>query len=247
MTRGLTALLALLALAAPVPAAAQAAHQLRSGEPFAPRPDTAYLLFRTDDRVMEDWFEFVFVREIDPPTGGPAAPPSLAASHAEAGANLVKTDAGRVFARTADDRTFLLAVPPGSYFLAAVGYKQLKAIGTCLCMGTVRFDARPGRVTDLGYLLASLEDRSTSIPELAKRTDPPTKYRTAPALVAAAIRPPAPGMPVPPQLAGAAVVPADYRAVGKFPNYFRTMISRLTPVPGVLDYERDRVIDVKAR
>jgi hypothetical protein len=96
-------------------------------------------------------------------------------------------------------------------------------------------------------LLASLEDRSTAIPELANRTNPPTEYRTAPALVAAAIRPPAPGMPVPGELGKATLVPADYRAVGKFPNYFRTMISRLTPVPGVLEYERDRVVDVKAR
>ncbi|HEX8063607.1 MAG TPA: hypothetical protein VF535_10360, partial [Allosphingosinicella sp.] len=106
---------------------------------------------------------------------------------------------------------------------------------------------RAGMVTDLGYLLASLEDRSTAIPELAGRTDPATKYRTAPALAAAAVRPAAPGMPVPPQLAGATIVPADYRAVGKFPNHFRTLISRLAPIPGVLGYERDRVIDVKAR
>lgn len=247
MTRALSALYALLALVAAAPAAAQTVRQFRSGEPVAPRGDTAYLLFRTDDRVMEDWFEFAFVREVGPPAQGRVAPPRLAASHSEAGANLVKTDAGRVFAKTPDSRIFVLAVPPGSYFLAAAGYKQLKAIGTCLCMGTVRFDARAGVITDLGFLLASLEDRSTQIPELAGRTNPPTKYRTAPAMVAAAIRPPAPGMAVPPELAGAAIVPADYRAVGKFPNYFRTMISRLTPVPGALDYERDRVIDVKAR
>jgi len=236
---------ALLALLLPVSAAAQPVHQFRSGEPVAIRSDTAYLLFRTDPRVMKDWFEFRFVREAGPPEG-PAAPPRLAASHVEAGRNVVKTDADRVFAKTADSRVVLLAVPPGSYFLAAAGYEQLKAVGTCLWMGTVRFDARPGVVTDLGYLLASLEDWKTAIPELARVTNPPTKYRTAPMMVAVAVRPVAAGTPPPPGLAGAKIVPADYRAVGKFPNHFRTMISRLHPVPGVLDYERDRVIDVKA-
>lgn len=246
MIRRVRTFFGLLALLLSVPAAAQPVHQFRNGEPAAIHDDTAYLLFRTDPRVMEDWFEFRFVREVGPPEG-PAAPPLLAASHVEAGYNIVKTDPDRVFAKTAESRTFLIAVPPGSYFLAAVGYEQLKAVGTCLCMGTVRFDARPGLVTDLGHLLASLEDRVTSIPELAGVTNPPTKYRTAPMMVAAAVRPAAPGSSPPPGLANAQVVPADYRAVGKFPNYFRTMISRLNPVPGVLDYERDRVIDVKAR
>ncbi|HEX8062982.1 MAG TPA: hypothetical protein VF535_07175, partial [Allosphingosinicella sp.] len=131
MTRALGAFLLLTALLAPAPVAAQAARQLRSGEAVATRGATAYLLFRTDPRVMEDWFEFVFVREAGAPRG-PADPPVLAASHVEAGRNLIKTEAGRVYATSADSRIFLLAVPPGSYFLAAVGYKQLRAIGTCL-------------------------------------------------------------------------------------------------------------------
>lgn len=236
----------LLAALLATPAAAQSVHQFRSGESVTIRSDTAYLLFRTDPRVMKDWFEFRFVREAGPPEG-PSAPPRLAASHVEAGGNLVKTDADRVFARTPDSRTVVLAVPPGSYVLVAAGYEQLKAVGTCLCMGTVRFDARPGIVTDLGHLLASLEDWTTAIPELAGVTNPPTEYRTSPMMVAVAVRPAAAGTPLPPGLGNATVVPADYRAVGKFPNYFRTMISRLNPVPGVLEYERDRVIDVKAR
>ena len=37
------------------------------------------------------------------------------------------------------------------------------------------------------------------------------------------------------------------RASGRVPNYFGLQIDRLTPVPGVLDYDRDKIIDVKAQ
>ncbi|HEX8578263.1 MAG TPA: hypothetical protein VF655_01550, partial [Allosphingosinicella sp.] len=68
----------------------------------------------------------------------------------------------------------------------------------------------------------------------------------APALAAMTVRPPTQGAAVPANLGGAVLVPADYRAVGKFPNYFRTMITRMVPIEGILAYHRDRVIDVKS-
>ena len=37
---------------------------------------------------------------------------------------------------------------------------------------------------------------------------------------------------------------ADYRAVGKLPNYFGLAIGRITPIAGVIDYDRDRIIDL---
>jgi hypothetical protein len=63
-----------------------------------------------------------------------------------------------------------------------------------------------------------------------------------------AVRPFADGMFVPLQLSGLARASADYRAVGKFPNYFGGPIDRMVPVPGVLDYDADgNVIDLKAK
>ncbi len=56
---------------------------------------------------------------------------------------------------------------------------------------------------------------------------------------------PVAGAAIDPRLAGYAIVPAELRAAGRFPNYYGLQIDRMTPIPGVLAYERDRIIDVK--
>ena len=38
---------------------------------------------------------------------------------------------------------------------------------------------------------------------------------------------------------------ADWRAAGKIDNFYGLLIGRMPPVPGVLAYERDTVIDLK--
>ncbi|MEQ1688756.1 MAG: hypothetical protein ABL874_09290 [Sphingopyxis sp.] len=47
-----------------------------------------------------------------------------------------------------------------------------------------------------------------------------------------------------PRLAAFTVQPAHFSAAGKLPNYFGVLIGRAAEIPGVLRYERDRVIDV---
>lgn len=49
----------------------------------------------------------------------------------------------------------------------------------------------------------------------------------------------------PAAIAGKPVVVAEYHAAGKMPNYFRGRITRMAPVPGVLGYDEDRVIDLR--
>ena len=58
--------------------------------------------------------------------------------------------------------------------------------------------------------------------------------------------PPEPGAEIDPRLASLRIVPAELRAGGRFPNYYGVQIDRLTAIPGVLEYDRDRVVDVKA-
>lgn len=242
--RSLLLLLAILAFAAPPAAAAKAPmRQFRDGEKVAIRADAAYLLFRTDAR-MDNFFDFVFLREDGTGPAPPAAQPRL--DDAGSDANLFRSDSRDVYAKTADSRFFLLEVPAGSYVVALVTFKRMAGAGTCLCMGTVRFDAKPGMVTDLGTFLAELEDRPSKLPELAAFTNPPTPYRVAPALAVMTVRPPLSAAAVPDALKGATLVAADYRAVGKFPNWFHTMINRMAPVAGVLAYELDRAVDLKA-
>jgi hypothetical protein len=39
---------------------------------------------------------------------------------------------------------------------------------------------------------------------------------------------------------------AEFRAMPTLPNWYGTEINRLQPIPGVLAYDRDKVIDLKA-
>ena len=39
---------------------------------------------------------------------------------------------------------------------------------------------------------------------------------------------------------------ADFQAVGKMSNFFGIAIARMPAIPGVLGYQRDKVIDLKA-
>ncbi|HEY0115126.1 MAG TPA: hypothetical protein VGB54_05345 [Allosphingosinicella sp.] len=236
----LTALLLLMLSSAP--AAAQEARQVRRGQPVAADGSVAYLLFRVDPREGPGDFDYVLARELPgaAPTGRVAAPPRF-----DPAARLIRTDSRYPFVDQDGHQAYLLTVPPGNYAIVAVTYKRMPSIGTCMCMGTVRFEARAGVVNDLGFLLGAIEDRPTQIPELAPFTGSPSWTHTTPALAIMSVRPAADGMEVPAALRALPLVRAEYGAVGKFPNHFRTMINRIPPVPGVLDYDGDRAVDLR--
>lgn len=224
-------------------AAAQEALQVRQGQPVAADAAIAYLLFREDPREGPGDFDFVLARE-----EGAAAPQGryAAAPRFDPAARLIRTDSRYPFVNEEGRRSYLLAVPPGNYVIVAVTYRRVPAIGTCLCMGTLRFEARAGVVNDLGFLLGAIEDSPTQLPELAPFTGSPAWTHTAPALAIMTVRPASEVMEVPAALQPLPLTRAEYRAVAKFPNYFRTMINRVPPVPGILDYEGDRAIDLRS-
>lgn len=127
---------------------------------------------------------------------------------------------------------FLIAVPPGTYMI----YGSVMAfggnmVGVCMCMGTVKFEARAGEIVDLGIFAV-----------------PGVPVGTRPAPVPAYSKPPQTEIrpfdgPPPARFAGLTVRPAEYYAAGKLPNYFGVTIDRLAPMQGVLGYRRDRIID----
>lgn len=124
--------------------------------------------------------------------------------------------------------TYLHAVTPGRYRvygpIAAGGNGAM--VGACYCMGSVAFDAGAGEVVDISAL-AQIGAATMAGPAV----DTP---KAAPIALA----------PVDPRLAGAAVKPARFRPVGKLPNYFGLAITRLPEMPGVMRYERDRIVDL---
>ena len=73
-------------------------------------------------------------------------------------AKVFRTDSGAAYEKTAETKTYVQALPPGRYVIAGVAFKGMGGV-TCMCMGTVAFEAKPGMLTDLGYLLSGIDWR----------------------------------------------------------------------------------------
>lgn len=142
--------------------------------------------------------------------------------------------------------TYMMKVKPGTYsfhgplfFNPQAGY-----IGSCYCMGSVQFEVKPGMITDLGNFLVAAPNDDVDIGVDARQMIVPT------GLFASAVNVDASGEPVkfglPDSLKAFPSTQADFRAAGKSDNFFGVMISRMPPIPGVLAYQRDKVVDVKA-
>jgi hypothetical protein len=243
--RRLLALLLLMLAPGLAHAGSSPMRQYVAGEPLPADPNVAYVLYRSDPHanlhtlMVDTSAEFVFV-------AADALRPDAAPGDRKQ-VNVFKPGLGKAYESSPDVRFILVSLPPGRYVLAGLATRDWgRVMGTCLCMGTVSFEARAGVVMDLGYLFGDLDGFVPRVPEIPP---PPYDLKTwegYPPPMVAAVRPAAPGMPLPAALKGATVVPADYRAFGKFPNFFRGSINRLTPLKGVLDYDADRVVDLKA-
>ena len=189
-------------------------------------------LTKAHQRAMEQY------RKAGDAAGPPPPAPSLetfAFSWDQVG-NLQDVDFGRKFAREAEEETFLVEALPGDYvlygFTPSTGLPRLMV---CMCLGTVGFSAKAGEVTDLGYLISDYASEASRIPELRGEAGYSGTVRPVRADSSRA-----PGLPE------ARVVPATYRAVGRFFTPNAVNIARLAAVPGVLDYDAGRVIDASS-
>lgn len=207
---------------------------IRVGEPVSILPDRAYILFRVPQVKGVFVSETVFLREFDR-TPGVRSP------------NLTSVRPGRFYAETATDRYYLIEAEPSSYVIAGQAYTATHYVATCFCMGSMRFVAKAGVVTDLGYILSDDPSRASPFPELRDLTGRGDRIDDGTnAIFVAAIRPAAVDTPVPEGLRSLPREPARFRAVGKFRNTFAHLINRLAPLEGILAYDEDRVIDLQA-
>lgn len=131
--------------------------------------------------------------------------------------------------------SYLIEVEPGeySYFGPVVYVPGVPVIGTCFCMGSVKFEAKAGQITSLGDFLslgwadrAALEQSTFERELLPDRPAQPTDWS------------------VPESLAQYPHAKADLRAAGKRNNLIRALVGRIPPVPEVLAYDRDVPIDL---
>jgi hypothetical protein len=141
---------------------------------------------------------------------------------------------GPQFDKGVDSYTYLIAVKPGTYTI----YGQVfgvtgAAFGTCLCMGSVKFEAVAGKVTDLGQFL------------LPQEAGYPPEQANGGGLLPMVLVPSTGTVPAG-RLSGMPVVGADFHAADKMPNYFGILIDRLPAIPGILGYDRDRIVDLRA-
>ncbi|RNJ63772.1 MAG: hypothetical protein EDM03_05185 [Porphyrobacter sp. IPPAS B-1204] len=151
-----------------------------------------------------------------------------------------------VFSKDGGGYAYLEALKPGTYiwygpaFLGKQGY-----LGQCYCMGTVKFAVAPGVITNLGNMLFALprweEDRGAPTPQIKENSglngfviDLPQQSGTV-------------DLAMPSALAAYPSVVPEFSAVGKINNFYGQMIARIAPIDGVIAYDRDRVIDLRAQ
>lgn len=139
-------------------------------------------------------------------------------------------------------RTYLVEVPRGEYVVYGAFTGQ--ALITCNCLGSVAFQARPGVITDIGTLYVDKVHKASPLAPLESNVGP-SMFRYG-LIFGQAVVPPPPDQPPPAILATLAVQPAKFRAVGPYRDHLAVSINRLAPIPGILVYDRGKVIDVQS-
>ncbi|WDF71423.1 hypothetical protein [Novosphingobium sp. KACC 22771] len=148
---------------------------------------------------------------------------------------------GNMFIYSKEDGvfTYLEAVKPGTYVYYGPVMRDPAGLvvgGTCMCMGTVEFDVKPGVITDLGNQLAFKTQADPAIPKLPGQAAMLTEKAMANLKNG--------------EISGVSGLPEGwkaerpaFRAHGKINNYYGLFLGRLGRFPGVLSYRRDVVVD----
>lgn len=251
------ALASLSGLAAPLRAQTQAAdfRQIRNPQDLTVRPDRAYLLLRMDTSIGKFSAALLRVPGQDELAAYEAAKRS---AHAKAGAkagplenftfaykgrsNLFDLASSKPVAKNGRSAIVLAEVTPGDYVLYGQGFNE--HLYQCYCLGTVGFSAPAGQITDLGTMLFAFASRPSEVPELAGEVNLGPSAFMDYALWAAALRPQLEGQAMPAGVEVTRVHPARLRAIGPFFEPNTLLVNRLAPIPGVLAYDKGRVIDV---
>lgn len=150
-----------------------------------------------------------------------------------------------VFSKSDTQFAYLNAVKPGTYiYYGPLLYAPGQPVGGyCYCMGTVRFEVKPGVITDLGNFLIA-----------GSKAAPPYDYSTLMFMKQNEERaakgkdtwvPPELKFGLPETLGKYPSARAEFQASGKLNNFFGVLVTRMPPIPGVLDYRRDTVIDAR--
>ena len=154
------------------------------------------------------------------------------------------------YAKSESAVSYLTAVKPGTYiwYGPLIQIPAGGASGTCYCMGTIRFEVKPGTLTNLGdYLFVA--PRTTEALDvmtregLAKVREKAAKDAGGPVTISSNTA--APSFDLPETLKAWPTARAEFQANGKLNNFFGVYVSRIAPIEGVIAYRRDTVIDAR--
>lgn len=135
---------------------------------------------------------------------------------------------------------YLTEVPPGEYVY--YGTTNL-GLGACACMGTVKFKAEAGTINALRYDGVWLDEKGNEV----GRGKLPDGVDTNDQLVRVAmIIERVDEAAYDPRLPRDQIIDAPLVPMPFVPNWMGAEINRLAPIPGILAYNRDEVIDVQA-
>lgn len=144
--------------------------------------------------------------------------------------------------------TYLTAIKPGTYIYygPVMVVPGGGAAGMCNCMGSVKFEVKAGVVTDLGNSLSVLPQGQTPFDVATLRAMDRVKVKEAKSGKPAKMVPTPPlayGLPA--SLKDWPSIRAEFSASGKVNNYFGVTVTRMYPIPGVLEYKRDQIVDAR--
>lgn len=161
--------------------------------------------------------------------------------------NIENADLGKPYLKGEDEQVYLIELRPGDYVVygGSLGGIMRPGLHVCFCLGTVGFTANPGQIADMGYFLSDVVKMRSRIPELAPESDFGPSSDPSLVLLGGTVRPATAGMAVPVGIPAKAVRAAEYRAVGRYFNPGAMGVNRLVPVPGVLGYDRGKVLDLR--
>lgn len=144
-----------------------------------------------------------------------------------------------------DQFSYMNKVKPGTYVYYGPIMVAQAAMGTCYCMGSVKFEVKAGVITDLGNFLAALPADDPAFPR--DNSDPKgSQAGLYGVYFGKPMDPPAMAFGLPESLKAYPSERADFRASGKLENFYGITVSRMPPVPGVLAYDRGEIVDLKS-
>ena len=136
---------------------------------------------------------------------------------------------------------WLFEVPIGDYYFSSIaGF--IAADADCACMGSVRFSVTAGKVTAIRVETAVLDRNGRQIG--VSNRHPHGNENDVFSMRGLSVGEPTSGL-WRGKVDSGFVEPAHFSPVPELPNWFGHQINRVMPIQGILDYDHDRLIDLR--